>query len=277
MVFIYTLCDPITKDIKYVGQTTDIERRFRDHISSSINKNSKSYDTYKSRWIRKLLNNGLHPVINIIEECYSILESNSREKYHINQLTDSGSKLTNSYISDVTEFSTETKIKMSLAKKGKSLEEIVGNDRAIELKEYYSKRLKENNPNRSSEESVRSKISNTLKDFYRDKENHWAFGVSFTEEHIDNLRESHLNNIKNTGNKKPRTDEQKDRIRNKIKGTKVHRSKILQFDINMILIKEWNSIREIKSINSNLNRQLIADCCKGKRANYAGFFWKYKN
>jgi hypothetical protein len=276
MRYIYTLLDPDTMEIRYVGQTNEPKRRLNDHISSSINENSESYDTYKARWIRKIIKKNSLPIMNIIESCSSLEESNEIEKTYIEKLTNEGHRLTNSYMTDVTEFSSYTREKMSNAKKGKKLEEIVGEERAIELKEFHSERMKSNNPNKSNDKLVREKISNTLKEYFEDKENHWAYGLKMTDEHNEKLRQAKLNNPKNIGNKKPRTEEQKEKIRNSLKGVKVNRSEILQYDLDMNLIKQWKSLREIERSDGSLSRSQIAKSCKGIRQTYAGFIWMYK-
>lgn len=276
MRYIYKLIDPITNEIRYIGQTDNIKRRYNDHISSSLNKNSSSYNTHKSCWVRKIINSNLLPIIGVVEECVDLTQSNIREKYYIEKLTNEGFKLTNSYVSDVTEFSLHTKEKMSNARKGKTLEEIVGFDKSIELKESYSKRMKVNNPNKSNDTLVRGKISNTLKEYFSDKENHWAYGLKMDDEHNEKLRLAKLNNPKNVGNKKPRTDEQKEKIRNSIKGIKIKRSEILQYDLDMKFVKKWKSLREIERNDSSLSRVQISKCCKGIKSTYAGFIWIYK-
>lgn len=164
---------------------------------------------------------------------------------------------------------------MSSAKKGKKLKEIVGEEKSIELKKYYSKRVSENNPNRSNDPLVKEKISTKLKEYFKDKNNHWAYGKKMTEEYNEKLRISHINNPKNVGNRKPRTEEQKEKIRNKIVGSKILRSKILQYDINENFIKEWGSLREIER-DLKISRYKISDCCKEIIKSYAGFIWKYK-
>lgn len=276
MRFIYILRNPITNEIKYVGQTKDINRRLRDHIKTSQNKESTHYKTYKSTWIRSLIKQNVDPVLEVIETCESLEQSNIRERYWIDKLSQDGEKLTNSQTNDVTEFSDLTKEKMSNAKKGKSLEEIVGEEKAKELRIYNSDRLKKNNPNKSSMSEVKEKISNTLKDFFSNPENHWAYGKKMSEEHNEKLRLAKINNPKNVGNKKSRTDEQKKKISEKLKGSKVKRSEILQFDMNGLLIKEWKSMREIER-ETDLLRPQISRCCKGLKESYAGFIWKYKD
>lgn len=275
MIYIYVLSDE-NDNIRYVGQTNNIKRRYNYHLSSSLNENSDTFNTYKDRWIRKLLNGGIKPKIDIIEECNNLKDANFSEKFYIDYLTYLGVKLTNSHHIDVTEFSKKTKKKMSDSKKGKTLEEIFGEEKGKEIKEKFIKRTKDYFTGKEKPLLQKEKISNTLKEYFKDKNNHWAYGKNLSIEHTEKLRMSHLNNSKNIGNKKPRTEEQKEAIRRKIKGTKVKRHKILQYDKNMNLIKEWNSLREISKNDATLNRAIIAKCCKGITPFYAGYIWKYK-
>jgi len=63
--------------VRYVGKTTNVERRFSSHISRS--KRSKHH---AANWIRSLLNLSLKPIIEIVEIC----DNNNweqREKYWI--------------------------------------------------------------------------------------------------------------------------------------------------------------------------------------------------
>lgn len=276
MRYIYFLRDPISNETRYVGQTDNPKRRLRDHIQSSLNENSNTYNTHKSNWIRKLNNDVLNPIMEIVEICESLEESNIKENYWIVKLTAEGKNLTNSHSGDVTEFSTETKQKMSNVRKNKKLEEIVGEEKSKILKKIASDKFKTNNPNKCSNPLVREKISETLKEFFKDKSNHWAYGRKMTTEHNEKLRLSKLNNPKNVGNKKPRTDEQKRKIREKINGSKVKRSEILQFDMKGLMIREWKSMRDIER-QTGLLRPQISKCCKGLKTSYAGFIWKYKN
>ena len=94
-----------------------------------------------------------------------------------------------------------------------------------------------------------------------------------TDEMRNNQRLAHLNNPKNKGKHKELTNEQKEKIRKKILGSKVERRKILQYDLESNFIKIWNSIREICREITNYNRSTLNKCInKGK--SYAGFIWK---
>jgi len=58
---IYTLSNPITDEIRYVGQTKhDLEQRLKGHLKSK----DKTHRTY---WIKSLIKNNLKPKIELIE------------------------------------------------------------------------------------------------------------------------------------------------------------------------------------------------------------------
>jgi hypothetical protein len=61
MIYIYTLKDPISNEIRYIGKTNNIERRFQKHITEKRN------NTYKEQWISGLKNKGYLPIIEIID------------------------------------------------------------------------------------------------------------------------------------------------------------------------------------------------------------------
>lgn len=63
MVNIYTLSDPITGEIRYVGKTVSM---LNERLSSHIY-NTKRNNTRNTAWIKSLLKNGNKPVIELIE------------------------------------------------------------------------------------------------------------------------------------------------------------------------------------------------------------------
>jgi hypothetical protein len=122
-IYIYTLKHPITNDIRYIGQTNDLTRRFNKHITNS---RAKRDTRHISHWIRSL---DALPIINIIETCdYSV--RNEREQYWINYYKEQGCDLCNASnggsgagignrncIGRI--MSEETKTKISIANQGK--------------------------------------------------------------------------------------------------------------------------------------------------------------
>jgi len=89
-VFIYSLSDPITEQIRYIGKTNNIKKRYNKHINES-KKNTKSH---KKAWINSLINKSLFPTIQVID---IVLEKEWKfwEIYWINQMKSWGFKLTN--------------------------------------------------------------------------------------------------------------------------------------------------------------------------------------
>jgi group I intron endonuclease len=65
-VKIYTLSDPITLEIRYIGKTVQsLERRLDGHIMSSIRNREKSH---KCNWIKHLYKKDLSPIIELLDE-----------------------------------------------------------------------------------------------------------------------------------------------------------------------------------------------------------------
>lgn len=54
--------------------------------------------------------------------------------------------------------------------------------------------------------------------------------------------------------------------------------KILQYDLNNVLLREWNSSGEIqRTLGKTFNRGHICECCRGERKAHNGFIWKFKS
>ncbi len=64
-VVIYVLKDPRNGEVRYVGKTNNLERRLDHHIREA----KKREKTYKARWIRGLLAEGIKPVAEVLETC----------------------------------------------------------------------------------------------------------------------------------------------------------------------------------------------------------------
>jgi ribonuclease BN (tRNA processing enzyme) len=91
MVIIYSLKDPNTLEIRYVGKTTsELKTRFDSHCC-----NQNIYrKNYSAQWIKSLILQNKKPIIEIIE----IVEDNiwqEKEKYWIKKFKQEGFKLTN--------------------------------------------------------------------------------------------------------------------------------------------------------------------------------------
>lgn len=72
--YIYTLSDPLTKEVRCMGKTNDIESQLKEFTSEQYIKESWSL---KAKWIKQLSLKKLKPIIEILD---------SAEKEHIDNL-----------------------------------------------------------------------------------------------------------------------------------------------------------------------------------------------
>lgn len=78
-IYIYKLIDPRNNEVRYIGKTVSIKRRYKQHL----------YDkrkSYKSSWVQSLRTLKLKPILEILEICD---ESNwaEREIFWISQFS----------------------------------------------------------------------------------------------------------------------------------------------------------------------------------------------
>ena len=110
--YIYSLIDPITEEIRYIGKTINPSQRLARHIKDGLKKSN-----HKECWIYSLLLRDLKPKMVIIEECLND-DWIEREKYYIRvipnltNLTEGGDSPSGYKMSD------ETKRKMSESRMG---------------------------------------------------------------------------------------------------------------------------------------------------------------
>ena len=248
-VFIYTLKDPLTEEIRYIGKTNNLKTRLSNHISRAIKNNSNSH---KNNWIRKLLNNGNKPTIEILDE----VPANNWEEYEIywiEQFKNWGFKLLNTCTGGEgartgprKPLSDEHKkqISKSLKKTATEKPEIYKNRKRIiiDKDELSQKYIKEN-----------LSLSKCAKYF------------NCSSSKIHKL-------VKEYNIKKDKSMWKKQCANEYIMPNKT----VLQFDRNMNLIKKWTGgLKQIEE-ELNINRSLISRVCNGKRNHTKGFIWKYE-
>ncbi len=95
IVFFYVLKDPLKENaIRYVGYTTDVNKRFSKHIYHA--KKNTYPNNHKDNWIRMLLKENSLPLIEVIDEIVNIDDAYKlREIELIKQYRDLGHDLTN--------------------------------------------------------------------------------------------------------------------------------------------------------------------------------------
>lgn len=85
--FIYTLSDPRTKAIRYVGKTNNLAVRLALHLC-------EKRGSHKNNWLHLLKSLGLRPVMEVIDEC-SDDTWQERERFWISHFRQMGLPLTN--------------------------------------------------------------------------------------------------------------------------------------------------------------------------------------
>lgn len=64
VIFIYTLSDPRTGEIRYVGKTTNPKDRLRCHLREA----RKPFDNHRLHWLRQLEAAGVRPILTVIDQ-----------------------------------------------------------------------------------------------------------------------------------------------------------------------------------------------------------------
>jgi hypothetical protein len=93
ILYVYTLLDPSTKQVRYVGVTNNPKQRYYQHCCLYRHKDKK----YKlANWLKSLLQNNKKPIMRIVETFpYSKLIWDIREPFWINFYKQLGFDLTN--------------------------------------------------------------------------------------------------------------------------------------------------------------------------------------
>jgi group I intron endonuclease len=235
---IYKITNP--KGKIYIGQSTNIEKRWKYYSSQYHNKKDKQTKLFNSLIKYSPKNHKFE----ILEEC-TVEQLNEREIYwgHYYNCTDKECGLNLRELGKQGQWTDEAKLKLSLSQKGKL---------------------------RHTDES-KAKISTKLKGTkYTDEQK---------KKCSENSGMKGKSNP-NGGSKKGwlRTEESKERIKNSKTGIKHgyfphynKRKKINQYDLLGNYIKTWDSVNKIKEVYPNLNNNVFT----GKQKYSHGFIFIY--
>lgn len=93
IIRIYSLNDPITSEVRYVGRTSNtLKARLGEHVAKCYS----NHNTHKKNWIASLALKGMAPTISLIKELNcSWEESHAIEILTINEYFEKGCKLVN--------------------------------------------------------------------------------------------------------------------------------------------------------------------------------------
>lgn len=190
MTYIYALCDPDTQEVRYVGKTDDIQKRYEQHIWIKTSPN-----TYRKSWIKSLQKQGKQPLIKVLEEVNASIWK-ERERWWIAEMRRQGARLTNLTNGgdgiDGLRHTPESLKKMSEAHKG-----------YVTSPETRAK-LRETSKAYASQDEVKKKTSQIhtgkeVSDATRAKLSASRIGMEFSPEHRANL--SSARKGKTPGNK----------------------------------------------------------------------------
>ena len=235
MIIIYTLTDPRDGLIKYVGKTKNsLIRRLQCHESDARSRKTRNPNI---NWIKSLLSDGFHPIIEEIEKVDDA-EWEHSEMFWIGQLKAWGFELKNMTIGgdrggDWTgkHHSIETKAKIGKANEG-SKNGFFGKTHSPEHKKKLSL-LAKNNKGRKMSEAAINKLKNHVR----------------SEDHKRNLSLSLLNNPKLT-------------------------KKIYQYSMDGKQVAIWDSMK-LAAESMGKDSSPIVAVCKGKRKTAYGYVWSY--
>ncbi len=192
-ICIYLLIDPRYNNVRYIGQTNNISRRFREHLLEA--KSGKN--THKNNWIMSLIKNNLKPEIEIIELDLNNSEGDFWEQHYISLYKSFGFYLVNKTNGGESK-EEKSRLKISAKLKGHS------------MSEYTKQKLKESRKGKTPWNKGLTKSDSRVKK-YADKN----IGKKHSEQTRRKISKSHA------GKKAVITEEVKKKISETLKGHKV--------------------------------------------------------
>ena len=241
---IYGLIDPRTNELRYVGKTTNLNRRIKEHING-CNKDT----THKNCWISELICDGLKPIMCVIDSI-NTTEWEFWEIHYISYFKSIGCRLTNTKKGGQSPTFITSKLS---SRKGKCLEEIYGDEKGKVIKDKI-------------------RISSTKRSDYPQGKDHWNYGKhasNITKEKISKIKKISQFGVNNPMYGKHVSDQ------NKQRSSKLFAKKVIQLNLNGDVIKIWDSITLAKK---TLNiKGGISNVCYGKQKTAGGYKWKYYN
>lgn len=256
--FIYTLSDPTTDEIRYVGKANEPRKRLNDHIKES---KSTSSTSHKNSWIRSLLSKGQQPVMEIIDDVPK-LEWEFWEKYWISQLKTWGINLTNiskGGYDNSYKRNNETKNKIRISKIGKKLPDEHKNSISRGVKQKFI-----SDPNYNHCEDRTHIID---KDTLYQKYITENLSLNKCAEFFSVSKHTIFRNITEYNFKKDKSN-WIDQLSTKEKMT------INQYTLDGVFIKKWVGLKSIQD-ELGLNWAIILNCCKGMSNKSQGYIWRF--
>jgi group I intron endonuclease len=243
-VLIYTLSDPRTNEVRYVGKTIkSLAERLNNHVHSS-----KTLKDHRAKWIQSLLKDGEYPIIEVLDTCCET-DWQSIEKFWIITLKFLGVRLVNQNEggcgNNGFSFSDASKAKISRSLTGKKQSPETIEKRASKMR---GRKLSQDHINKST--ATRISRNYKMSDKHKQKLIYINKNKKLSEEHKKLIAiGARINNEKN---KKP----------------------VDQYSLNGEFITSFSCAGEA-SEKTFVNCSSIRMCCKGMRKKAGNFLWKF--
>jgi hypothetical protein len=253
--YIYILQDPNTEEVKYVGKTTNIKKRFYQHTNKTVIQQC-SRRRYLSNWLLKLLNNNQKPIITIIDEIDG--EWIWLEQYWIEQFKQWGCKLTN-LTTGGEGLVGYTHTKETINKLSKIIS-CISFDGLLHTGSCKEIAVKIGVSHSAIYNVLYKSITGKIKGYHTFK--------------MINPNDKYLANLEIIKQNKPKISELCKKI-SAFNCKRLFSKPIIQYDKSMNIINEYESLSEA-SRQTNINLQNISTVCLGKNKSAGGYIWKYK-
>lgn len=274
---IYILRDPHTNSIRYVGQTVrGLKDRFLEHINNS--KKHKE-NTYKAKWIKKLLRNNLYPKIELLKTYNTADECNKAEIYYIDLFKKMGCKLTNITLGGAN-----------------GLNGFRGHVFTDEHRRNLSKALMgRKNPmygKKQSAETIRKRMLKTITPERNKRIGDAHRGMKRTEQAKANMKKAQQNLPKEVLKRRIEKWRQSEKVKKRhielkgkpiqqflnpeiiIKRNENKKKPIIQMDLEGNYIIAWRSAKDAE-IGGGFSRKKISCCCLGINNTHSNFKWQF--
>lgn len=254
--YIYSLVCPLDGKVKYVGKANDPKSRFRKH--KSLGDTNTGDNIAKNEWIKSLLDQGLLPILEILEEV-EITEWKEKEKFYVRQFREQGLELFN-----ICGGGNGATFGNSGSFKGKPPVKVVCLTKQGEYVNTF-------NSIKEGREFCGKKIYNVLVGKRKTSGGYiWLFERvynSITEEELNIIIENA--NINNSLNNGISTRFKKGQISDK-------RKKVKQYTLDGIYLKTWE-YAGVAAKEYNCSISNITNCASGRQKSALGYKWVYEN
>jgi hypothetical protein len=261
---IYTLRDPETNKIRYIGKANNVTQRYRAHLNKA-----RKHQTHKKNWIESLKKKKLKPIIEVID-IVPLDDWRFWETYWISQIKTWGFDLVNHTSGgDGCTFANKTSFK----KGENSIPILQISDSGVVVKEFESYIIARRVFGKDMFKSIDKERLSTGGFLWLRKITY----ETMTEKQFNDFINCYINRKRksNDGSFKTKSNPwNTGKSGYKLSGKKTAR-RVGQFDLSGEFIRTFDSCRDasnkMKCIEENIRR-----ACVGKSKTAKGFIWKYE-